>query len=727
MPTPEQQTVADTVEQLQRQVEDLRAALQAITTGEVDALLMEAGAVESGEATRIYTRTTADQPYRLIVEQMGEGAATMSSGGLVLYANQRLAQLTDRERSSILGNPLADLVAVADQQALEVLLQVAPGCTEHAPLSLLKPDGSSLPVLAAMSGLESEGVRIRCLVVADLSRIRETEQALQSSERRYRLLAENAAAVVIETNDQQRITWVTSSIETVLGWQVKELIDAAITDLVNPEDTFTLDKEARPIHLLLRLRSRDGGFHWMQGLSWPLPVPPEGSGGWICSFQDVDTLMQQRRVLEKERARLVATMDSLLDPHVVLDAVRDAHGGIIDFIYTDANDTACMEMKLESHQLVGRHLLEAMPPQLGAALFTMYRQTVETKQPLVLNDFVYPYQMKAEDRRYDVRAVAVGDSISYTWRDVTERRLTRLRLEASEEKYRLLAENSSDVVIQSRQGQLVWVSSSLQPSLGWTPTDWLGRRLEALVHAEDLDVFHGITPALDAGSEAVVVRFRLRARDLSYHWVEMHAKAYININGEKDGEVASFRTVDSEVSKEQQLEHRARSDELTGLANRKEVLEHIEQLLQFHRRGDRLLAVAFCDLDHLKDINDSQGHQAGDLVLRAAAERISSNVRRDDVVARFGGDELLVVLHGVDNLAQAMAVAEKIRLAFLPPVSLPDGGDPITITMSIGVTVAQPDDTVTTLINRADQALYQAKSEGRNRVVPIAPPDPEGS
>jgi diguanylate cyclase (GGDEF)-like protein/PAS domain S-box-containing protein len=310
---------------------------------------------------------------------------------------------------------------------------------------------------------------------------------------------------------------------------------------------------------------------------------------------------------------------------------------------------------------------------------------------------------------------------------VTERRLTRLRLEASEEKYRLLAENSSDVVIQSRQGQLVWVSSSLQPSLGWTPTDWLGRRLEALVHAEDLDVFQGITPALDAGTEAVVVRFRLRARDLSYHWVEMHAKAYININGEKDGEVASFRTVDSEVSKEQQLEHRARSDELTGLANRKEVLEHIEQLLQFHRRGDRLLAVAFCDLDHLKDINDSQGHQAGDTVLRAAAERISSNVRRDDVVARFGGDELLVVLHGVDNLAQAMAVAEKIRVAFQLPVSLADGKDPITMTISIGVTLAQPEDSVATLINRADQALYQAKSEGRNRVVPIPPPALEGS
>jgi diguanylate cyclase (GGDEF)-like protein/PAS domain S-box-containing protein len=725
MPTPAKQPLADTVEQLQRQVDDLHSALQAITTGEVDALLMESGTDQPGEATRIYTRATADQPYRLIVEQMGEGAATISSGGLVLYANQRLAELTARERLSILGNPLADLVVAADQQVLEALLQVAPGCTEHAPLSLLHPDGSSLPVLAAMSGLESEGVRIHCLVVADLSRIRETEQALFKSEHRYRLLAENASALAIETNDQQRITWVTSSIQTVLGWQVNEMIDAAITDLVHPEDTFTLHEEARPTQV--RLRSKDGGFHWMQELSWPLPAPPEGSGGWISSFQDVDTLVLQRRVLEKERARLAATLDSLLDPHVVLEAVRDSQGEIIDFIYTDANESACTEIGRDHNQLVGHHLLEAMPPQLGTALFSMYRQTVQTKEPLVLNDFVYPYQLKAEDRRYDVRAVAVSDSISYTWRDVTERRLTRLRLEASEEKFRLLAENSSDVVIQSRQGQLVWVSPSVQASLGWTPTDWLGRRLEALVHAADLEIFHGITPALAAGAEAVVVRFRLRARDLSYHWVEMHAKSYIKSNGERDGEVASFRTVDSEVSKEQLLEQRARSDELTGLANRKEVLEHLDQLLQFNRCGDRLLALAFCDIDHLKDINDSQGHQAGDLVLRAAAERISGSVRRDDVVARFGGDELLVVLHGVENLAQAMAVAEKIRVAFQLPVSLADGKDPITMTISIGVTLAQPEDSVATLINRADQALYQAKSEGRNRVVPIPPPALEGS
>ncbi len=725
MITPSQQPVANQVEDLQHQVEDLQAALEAITSGEVDALLLESSETNPGETARVYTRTTADRPYRVIVEQMGEGAATISGAGLVLYANQRLADLTGRERLSMLGLPLSDLVVAADLPALEALLQVAPGGTDHAPLSLLLPDGSPLPVLAAMSGLEIDGVRIHCLIAADLSRIRQAEQALVNSERRYRLLAENASAVVIEINDEQRVTWVTSSIVTVLGWQVNDLINAAISDLVHPDDPFTLKAESARSPQLLRLRSREGSFHWMQGLSWPLPAPPEGPGGWISSFQDVDALVQQRHVLERERTRLAATMDSLLDPHVVLEAVRDSKGEIVDFIYTDANESACSEIKCDRHQLIGKHLLDVMPAQLGRGLFAMYCQTVQTKQPLVLNDFVYPQQIRGESRRHDIRSVAIGDSIVYTWRDVTERHLTSQRLAASEEKYRLLAENSSDVVIHSREGHLLWVSPSIQPSLGWTPTDWLGRQLEELVHADDLEIFNGITTSLDRGAETVVVRFRLRARDLTYHWVEVHAKAFINVHGDRDGEVASFRTVDREVNSEQELERRARTDELTGLANRKEVLERLDQLLQSQRRSDRLVALAFCDLDHFKDINDSQGHEAGDTVLRAVAERISRCLRRDDLVARFGGDELLVVLDGVDNLDQAMAIAEKMRATLLAPVPIAAGT--VSISISVGVTLAQRGESVATLINRADQALYRAKCQGRNQVIPIPVPDPEAS
>jgi diguanylate cyclase (GGDEF)-like protein len=185
-----------------------------------------------------------------------------------------------------------------------------------------------------------------------------------------------------------------------------------------------------------------------------------------------------------------------------------------------------------------------------------------------------------------------------------------------------------------------------------------------------------------------------------------------------DGIVATSRIVDAEVAAEQQLEHRARTDELTELLNRKEVLSRIETLGAQSRRSGHELAVLFCDLDRFKEINDRHGHAAGDEVLRVTADRLRSILRTsDDLAARIGGDELLVVLHGVQDMDNAVAIAEKLRTAAAQPVSTPAG--PVTATLSIGVTLARPDETTDTLVARADSAMYRAKHSGRNRIVPF--------
>jgi diguanylate cyclase (GGDEF)-like protein len=125
--------------------------------------------------------------------------------------------------------------------------------------------------------------------------------------------------------------------------------------------------------------------------------------------------------------------------------------------------------------------------------------------------------------------------------------------------------------------------------------------------------------------------------------------------------------------------------------------------------------VLFCDIDRFKDINDERGHAAGDEVLRVVGERISSAIRRDDVAARIGGDELLVILSGVHDLDEAMSVAETIRRAVAEPILLADGR--VTTSMSIGATIAGVDEIADDLIARADEAMYEAKRSGRDRVV----------
>ena len=410
-------------------------------------------------------------------------------------------------------------------------------------------------------------------------------------------------------------------------------------------------------------------------------------------------------------------LDSLLDPHLLIAPFRDPAGKIVDFTVTEANHAAADYYHLDREAMLGRRLLELLPADNAGALLAMARDAHESGEPLVVNNYAFALEIYGREKRFDIRAVRVDDSLLWTWRDVTERHLAAKRLAASEERYRLLAENSSDVVIRVRRGTIQWISPSVAPTFGYAVDECVGRKAADFLEPDDRASCAACLAALDAG-RPVRVRKVVRAKDGGRHWIETHASPYLDATGRMDGFVATSRIVDAQVAAEQQLEHRARTDELTELLNRKEVLSRIETLGAQSRRTGHELAVLFCDLDHFKTINDLNGHAAGDEVLRVMADRLRGVLRTsDDLAARIGGDELLVVLHGVQNMENAVALAEKIRAAAAEPV--PTSAGPVTATLSIGVTLARPEETTYALVARADAAMYRAKQSGRNRVVPI--------
>jgi diguanylate cyclase (GGDEF)-like protein len=156
------------------------------------------------------------------------------------------------------------------------------------------------------------------------------------------------------------------------------------------------------------------------------------------------------------------------------------------------------------------------------------------------------------------------------------------------------------------------------------------------------------------------------------------------------------------------LRHQAETDALTGLTNRRHFLGLAQQALDAAREGGRPLSLLMLDLDHFKDINDSHGHQAGDLVLRAVARCLGEVVREFDTVGRLGGEEFGILLPGLDA-AGATRVAHRLRRAV---AELHPGG--YTVTTSLGVATGTDD--VDALLARADECLYAAKGAGRNRV-----------
>lgn len=169
------------------------------------------------------------------------------------------------------------------------------------------------------------------------------------------------------------------------------------------------------------------------------------------------------------------------------------------------------------------------------------------------------------------------------------------------------------------------------------------------------------------------------------------------------------------LATQKQLEVLAARDPLTGILNRRTILERLAEELSRATRQGGDLTVAMCDVDHFKTVNDTYGHQAGDDVLRGFTASVQAHLRKYDIVGRYGGEEFLVVAPGVrdgGNVGLFERLCDRISRDALPTTR-----GAVSITVSIGVASADRRSTVDTLLAAADAAMYRAKAEGRNRVA----------
>lgn len=302
---------------------------------------------------------------------------------------------------------------------------------------------------------------------------------------------------------------------------------------------------------------------------------------------------------EAARDLVLVSSDALLDPLVLLEAVRDSHGQVVDFAYREVNQAACDYLGLARAELIGRGLLKMSPGVLKAGLFADYVRCLGTGEPVVIDDLTYDNEILADTRRYDLRATrATASSISLTWRDVTERYRAWQQMAAAQENYRLIAENGGDLVAHVRDGRIAWVSPSVASVLGGSPNYWLGRRLRDIVPADDRPASTHRLKTLDKGG-VVNQRVRLVALDGVTHWFHMHAKPFYDAQGHRDGHTTTLRLIDDEVAAEQALEE-ARQEQAEADA--------------LYRRAIDNAAVGMCLVTpqgRLVDVNAAMGRMFG--------------------------------------------------------------------------------------------------------------------
>ena len=643
-----------------------------------------------------------------------------TADGIVRWIAPSIEQAVGWSPEEMQGIALPALAHAADAPDLELLLaKVQQGSSGRGVFRLRTKEGCYVWVLITLTAATDD-----FLGNVSIGSIREINLRVEV-ERRLRLVAEQTSDVLLTMDAERRIVWVSSSVRRILGWDADDVVGSFIDDLLHPDDRDTAaalyesaagGQSTGSAHEVVevRVRNHSGDYHWMRLTTRYLDDGEADTDSIITGLQDVDELVRRRNEIAAHAERLRTILDTNPDVHLVLAPVRDESGGIIDFRYEEINNAGVEYTGRPRSELIGRRLSEVLPTYLDSPFLALEVEVMQTGRPLSVDELLIPsFEVTGEDTWVSMRAVRVGDSLSVVWRDVTDRVREVHLIEASEEKFRLLAENVTDVVVRIRDDVVEWVSPSLTDTLGWSPEDWVGRDLHSFLHVEDLPGHADIHDQLEAG-EKVTYRSRLRAADLSYHWADIAQGPFINAHGDVDGLVMSFRLVDVEVATEAALDRRARFDDLTGLANRAEVLARIGTIGEHQRRPGSQTAILFCDVDRFKAVNDTFGHAAGDAVLRELAERLSGAIRSGDIAARVGGDELLAVLEGVHDIDDALRVAEKIRAAACEPITVP--GDQVTSSLSIGVTLARPGESTDALVERADEAMYRAKQGGRNRV-----------
>jgi diguanylate cyclase (GGDEF)-like protein/PAS domain S-box-containing protein len=296
------------------------------------------------------------------------------------------------------------------------------------------------------------------------------------------------------------------------------------------------------------------------------------------------------------------------------------------------------------------------------------------------------------------------------FRDITEDK----RAEAQMRKLSRAIDQAADaVMITDKEGNIEYINPAFTTVTGYTPEDAIGKRPDLKKSDKQGPAFYSKLWETILSGEIFSDVFINRRKDGTLYYEEQIITPLRDDEGNITHFVSTGRDISERMAIQERLQHMAHHDALTELPNRALFIDRLKQALARARWHNRIVAVMFLDLDRFKQINDSLGHEIGDRLLGEFARRIEANLREGDTVARFGGDEFVILLNDLADVNDISEIAEKTLATFNDAFHI--AGRELNITASIGISVF-PDDGEESkiLMQNADTAMYRAKETGKN-------------
>lgn len=540
---------------------------------------------------------------------------------------------------------------------------------------------------------------------------------LNRSREQLRLALESIDAGISETNLQTGERFFSPRFSEILGYADRDVFLKAyrFSDSLHPDDRERV-LTARRRHVEqgaalreeCRMQRASGDYVWviLRGQS------VRGTDGRAIRLVLSIVDNSERRSAEQRLAESERRYRALVEASPSLIWVCDARGRL-----TFVSDRACRDLYgSEPREMIGRHVWDFNAPE-----FTR-REFLRRFAPVLHGRPVFDMEAVHRNRRHEPIYVSVSalpilndrgeiESVTGICSDITGIKQRERELNIALRNQQAIFDAAGEGIAFVRKGRIEGPNGALARMLGVSREALLGQPVEEiLANRADWETIEQATNAAGVRGDAAIHEVMLRAQDGRAVWCQLASRQA----GDGHSRILVLTDITSLKRREEIAWHQANHDDLTGLPNRRLLVEHARRLLSVALRQRRLAAVLVLDLDGFKEINDLFGHQYGDALLRRVAQRLSSVLRDYDVVARTGGDEFVVLLPELEDPSVAVVVAEKLIAAASENVDVP--GRTVRMHASVGIAMFPADGhDFDVLISSADSAMYAAKAAGKNR------------
>ena len=456
------------IEELRTRLDEAEQTLQAIRSGEVDALV-----VEGPQGEQVFSLTGVESVYRVIVETMNEAALTVSPQGDILFCNRRLADLMNTPMHEVVGRKIADFVEASHRPVLMDLIKQAQMEPTRSRIMLRSPDGSRVPAQISASLLNTGALPCICLVASDLTQLEasadlirfleENEEALRQSELRFRALTEKSGELITVLDATGIVTYNLAGANSTLGYAPEELVGHNAFELVHPDDLPRLAKlfqegisQAGKVEQAeFRLRAKDGSWRWQLAVGTNLLHDP-AVGGILINSRDITERKRDEHRLRRSEERYRTLFSTLIEGFCIIEMIFDSDDRPSDYRFLEINPAFEAQTGLKNAH---GQLMRELVPDHEAYWFEIYGNVALTGQSVRVVK-----EAKALGRWFDVTAYRVGRpesrNVAILFNDVTESKLAEDAVRAAKEKLEERVQERT-AELKERAEQLARLSSQL--------------------------------------------------------------------------------------------------------------------------------------------------------------------------------------------------------------------------------------------------------------------------